>query len=180
MKIILMLCLMIYAHNSFAEGLPANPWQNPPTVNISVSEENTASPGVTSDTVDIWNKVRSSDDVRQWHMPQQTTENKEQTEKSALEKQSEMLLLLAKYRNVGYKLPNDYQNFIKNMPTRKTKSSDYSYEKTLRDWRAKYYGIKNSSLNILDNSYRRMLSTVKQTTGIDVNQTINDSINAFK
>ena len=180
MRVILLLCLLWVAGNTYAEGLPANPWQNPPTVNIPASNENVGSSDKTADFVDIWNKVRSSENIRQWHMPVQQTDNSAEKDKSIFEKQTEMLSLLNKLNYVGYKMPKDYQNFVKKMPQKTNTSKQYSYDRTLTEWKTKYNGMKNSSLNILDNSYRRMLSTVKNATGVDINRAVNDSINAFK
>ena len=113
-------------------------------------------------------------------MPVQQTDNSVEKEKSAFEKQTEMLSLLNKLNYVGYKMPKDYQNFVKKMPQKTNTSKQYSYDRTLDEWKTKYNGMKNSSLNILDNSYRRMLSTVKNATGVDISRAVSDSINAFK
>ena len=123
-------------------------------------------------------------------MAEQSQNN--ETDKNIDDKQN-LLNMLENLNRVGYFLPADYKNVIKKMPTanknvtvQKSKSgASYktyadSYNKLVREWQAKYAKTKNNSLNILENSYRRTLETLKRTTGVDINRAINDSVRAFK
>ena len=113
-------------------------------------------------------------------MPQQNQQTDENKETSDLKKQAQMISMLANLNQVGYKIPDDYQNMIKKMPQKTDNHNKYDYNRALRDWKRKYNSAKNNSLNILERSYQRVLYTIKDTTGVDVNRTINDSIRAFK
>lgn len=185
--------LMSFLHfeTARAEGLPANPWQN--KTNLQVSENigtQDISEQVSDVAVDVWSKVRNTEEFRWWSMAEQSQNN--ETDKNIDDKQN-LLNMLENLNRVGYFLPADYKNVIKKMPTtnknvtlQKSQSdASYktyadSYNKLVREWQAKYAKTKNNSLNILENSYRRTLETLKRTTGVDINRAINDSVRAFK
>lgn len=185
MKRFKFVCLLIFSSFlfgdfSYSEGLPANPWQNPQRINAMLEKESSDVVEQASTTAaDIWSKVRDTKEFRKWSMPQ--TNDAENNNFQDLKNKADMLMMLSNLNRVGYALPNNYQNTIKKMP----KKSDVdlgisSYEDSLKQWKRKYGNMKNNSLNILDNSYRRVLSTIKNSTGVDINRAINDSLNAFK
>ena len=174
-----------------AEGLPANPWLNHPNIQaLNEDEGQNLSAQVSAAAVDMWSKVRNTEEFRQWSMANQTPSD---NTKDATDEKQNILNMLENFNKVGYFLPADYKNIVKQMPTsrksatsQKTQSSNSykkyadSYNNFIREWKAKYYKTKNNSLNILDNSYRRTLNTLKRTTGFDINKAINDSVRAFR
>ena len=170
--------MFLGAVNAHADGLPANPWQNSPQMKTYSENNADVINQASAVAVDMWSKVRDSKEFRQWSMPQQNQQTNAET--SDLKKQAQMISMLANLNQVGYKIPNDYQNMIKKMPQKTDNRNKYDYDRALRDWKRKYNSAKNNSLNILERSYQRVLYTIKDTTGVDVNRTINDSIRAFK
>lgn len=172
--------MFLGAVNAYADGLPANPWQNSPQMKTYSENNDDALEQASATVADIWSKVRDSEEFRQWSMPQQNQQTDENKETSDLKKQAQMISMLANLNQVGYKIPDDYQNMIKKMPQKTDNHNKSDYDRALRDWKRKYNSAKNNSLNILESSYQRVLYTIKDTTGVDVNRTINDSIRAFK
>lgn len=172
--------MFLGAVNSYAEGLPANPWQNPPQMKTYSENNADVINQASAAAVDMWSKVRDSKEFRQWSMPKQNQQTNANEEASDLKKQAQMISMLANLNQVGYKIPDDYQSMIKKMPQKTDNRNKYDYDRALKDWKRKYNSAKNNSLNILERSYQRVLYTIKDTTGVDVNRTINDSIRAFK
>ena len=180
LNLVTLACVTMFlgAVNAYADGLPANPWQNSPQMKTYSENNADVINQASAVAVDMWSKVRDSKEFRQWSMPQQNQQTNAET--SDLKKQAQMISMLANLNQVGYKIPNDYQNMIKKMPQKTDNRNKYDYDRALRDWKRKYNSAKNNSLNILERSYQRVLYTIKDTTGVDVNRTINDSIRAFK
>lgn len=174
---------VFFTANLKAEGLPANPWLNQPVSPTVSSQQPDFSDQVSEAATDIWSKVRDTKDFRQWRMTKHTSEVSES--QNTDEKQN-LLTMLENLNRVGYFLPDNYKNIIKQMPTaqkaaapQKTEYSD-SFKKLTREWQAKYRKTKANSLNVLDNSYHRALATIKRATGVDVKRAIDNSINALK
>ena len=112
-------------------------------------------------------------------MPQQANTNVEQSANKEAEERNNLLTMLSNLNRVGYKMPSNYKNIVGNAQN-KSKNNNFSYDQMMRQWQLKYNNTKNNSLNILNNSYQRMLSTIRNSTGVDVNRVINESVNAFK
>lgn len=171
-----------FAFKASAEGLPANPWaKGQHTVDVEKQNSKVDELGkqAIEATTDIWSKVRDSKEFRQWKMPQQANTNVEQSANKESEERNNLLTMLSNLNRVGYKMPSNYKNIVGNAQN-KSKNNSFSYDKMMRQWQLKYNNTKNNSLNILNNSYQRMLSTIRNSTGVDVNRVINESVNAFK
>ena len=163
-----------------AEGLPANPWAKKQNVTVGGNDKTNVASKTIDAAADMWSKVRNSKEFRQWKMPEQektTAENNQtSTDKEAIERKN-LLTMLSNLKRVGYKMPDDYKNIVRKSPTR---TNNASYEQMLRQWQSKYRSTKNNTMNIVNRSYNRMLSSIRRSTGIDINRTISDSVNAFK
>ena len=171
-----------FSLNAYAEGLPANPWAQ--QKNISVGSANqTKAEDLGSQTVnaavDMWSKVRNSKEFRQWKMPEKesSNNNSRQNQNAEDESRKNLLTMLANLNRVGYQMPSNYRNVIGKSPT---KSDNSSYERMIKQWQMKYQNTKNNTMNIVGRSYNNMLLSIKRSTGVDVNRTINETVNAFK
>lgn len=184
----LLLGAVLFSLTAKSDGLPANPWQNRTSPQIMAEEESQEiSVQATALVADIWSNVRDTKEFRQWSLSRQSKQydDSNQANNEATEEEKNLLFMLENLNRVGYALPSDYKNIIRQIPKTKTTatkqtSQNTDYNQYIRKWRAKYNQTKNNSLNILENSYRRTLATLKRSTGIDINRAINDSMNAFK
>lgn len=190
--LILLCCgLVCFISAAKAEGLPANPWQKPQKLNTAIQKEGSElAEHASAVAEDIWSKVRDTKEFRQWSMPKtEEKQNSDAGNKQETERRN-MLILLSNLNKVGYALPENYQGIVNKIPlnrgfvaktsqTNKASgkaSSGFSYDREVKQWQRKLNQAKRNSLNILDNSYRRVLSTIKSSTGVDVNRAINDTI----
>lgn len=184
--VILCSCCLCFSVVANAEGLPANPWAQQKSLKVGETTQSTVD-DLADKTIDaatdMWSKVRNSEEFRQWKMPQKDskTDNDEQSaaDKEAIERQN-LLIMLSKLNRVGYTVPSDYQSSMRKTYEESKAKGKASYDKLMREWQIKYNNTKNNTMNIVGRSYNRMLSSVKRSTGVDINRTINDTVNAFK
>ena len=162
---------------SSAEGLPANPWGNPQRIKNLQQETNNAAVQSMEQISNVLNDNENIEKLRKLVEANQTEPQERKFQN--LVNQAEIMAALAKFNNNGSnEIKNN--NLYKNISQEKDKFQMQNYERELQLLKRKYGDIKNRSLNMIDNSYHRTVSTIKKSTGVDVDRAVKDSINALK
>ncbi len=167
----------ISIHMAVAEGLPANPWSNPQKIKSLQQETNDVATQSLEHINKMLNDAENIEKLRKLVEANQTGTTQNQPQNSI--NQAELMAALAKLNNMDSREIKN-SNLYKNISQEKDKFQMEDYERELQLLKRKYGDIKNRSLNMIDNSYHRTVSTIKRSTGVDVDRAVKDSMNALK
>ena len=174
-------CFLGSVSAAVADGLPANPWQNQrglKTAQQNIQENNNFSARAVSAVSNAIDKVSNSEEVQK---SLSLNDKQEAIDKMAeFKKQVELMAKVADMNSAGQNQMQTRRILLKQNREQDSQSLLNSYEDDLRRLKIKYGDLKNKSINFIDDSYRRSIRTIKDTTGVDVERTIHDSIRAFK
>lgn len=176
----------ILANFANAEGLPANPWKaQPPSPNsgvfgdAQVSTDTTTAP-VYSDSsiapVDPWARARDKSNIRTWRGSGQHGKlnyigegtylgSSDAGEPVAPEvNRHNMIVMLDHLRNMGYKIPESYNEKITDVP-----------KKYRAAWVQNYNAVKNSA-DPISRSFKKMMGGFESITGLDISNLITNTV----